>query len=64
MSCKKPARNAPCLCGSGKKYKHWCYRTRGAGDLDLGTEQQQPHGLSNERLVRRGEVGLDLVAEF
>ncbi len=25
MSRKKVSRNAPCLCGSGKKYKHCCY---------------------------------------
>jgi hypothetical protein len=26
MSRKKVSRNAPCPCGSGKKYKHCCYR--------------------------------------
>jgi hypothetical protein len=26
MSRKKLSRNAPCPCGSGKKYKHCCYR--------------------------------------
>jgi hypothetical protein len=26
MARKKVSRNAPCLCGSGKKYKHCCYR--------------------------------------
>ena len=27
MARKKLSRNAPCPCGSGKKYKHCCYRT-------------------------------------
>lgn len=26
MPRKKLSRNAPCPCGSGKKYKHCCYR--------------------------------------
>lgn len=26
MARKKLSRNAPCFCGSGKKYKHCCYR--------------------------------------
>ncbi len=36
MSPKRLSRNAPCPCGSGKKYKHCCY----AGDLedDLGPD--------------------------
>ena len=27
MARKRPSRNAPCPCGSGKKYKHCCYGT-------------------------------------
>jgi hypothetical protein len=39
---KKLSRNAPCPCGSGKKYKHCCYRNTGAGELDLGRTSQPP----------------------
>ena len=40
MSHKKISRNAPCPCGSGKKYKHCCY---GKGvENDLGAGRQQP----------------------
>ena len=41
MSRKKVSRNDPCPCGSGKKYKHCCCRTRGTGDLEA-VPQQQP----------------------
>ena len=40
MPRKKPSRNAPCPCGSGKKYKHCCYG-KGVED-DLGSGRQQP----------------------
>ena len=40
MSRKRISRNAPC--GSGKKYKHCCYRSTGEGELDLGASPQQP----------------------
>jgi SEC-C motif len=42
MSSKKLSRNDPCPCGSGKKYKHCCYRTRDEGDLDFGASPQPP----------------------
>jgi hypothetical protein len=42
VSPKKLSRNAPCPCGSGKKYKHCGYRNRGEGDLDLGASPQPP----------------------
>jgi SEC-C motif len=42
MPRKKVSRNDPCPCGSGKKYKHCCYRSRGEGDLDLGPSPQPP----------------------
>jgi hypothetical protein len=41
MSRKKVSRNDPCPCGSGKKYKHCCYRNRGAGDLGSGQPPPQ-----------------------
>src|ERR1700689_2769181 len=40
MSRKKVSRNDPCPCGSGKKYKHCCYRKDG-GD-DPASNQRQP----------------------
>jgi hypothetical protein len=40
MSRKKLSRNAPCPCGSGKKYKHCCY---GQGfEEGLGRQARQP----------------------
>jgi hypothetical protein len=42
MSRKKLSRNAPCPCGSGKKYKHCCYAKDIEDDLSLGAGQQQP----------------------
>ena len=42
MPHKKVSRNAPCPCGSGKKYKHCCYRNRAASDPDFGASPQQP----------------------
>jgi hypothetical protein len=41
MSRKKVSRNDPCSCGSGKKYKHCCYRNRGAGDQEAGQPPPQ-----------------------
>jgi hypothetical protein len=42
MPRKKPSRNAPCPCGSGRKYKNCCYGQGVEGDLALGSAQQQP----------------------
>jgi hypothetical protein len=42
MSRKKISRNDPCPCGSGKKYKHCCYRHKREGDIDLEVAPQQP----------------------
>src|SRR6516165_7945725 len=42
MSRKKLSRNAPCRCGSGKKYKHCCYGKGVEDDLDLASGRQQP----------------------
>jgi hypothetical protein len=44
MSRKKVSCNDPCPCGSGKKYKHCCYRNRGTGDLEAGQQPQYPIG--------------------
>ena len=41
MSRKKLARNAPCPCGSGKKYKHCCYGKEVEDDLGAGRQQPQ-----------------------
>ena len=38
MTRKKTSRNAPCPCGSGKKYKHCCYGKSVEDDLGLGSE--------------------------
>ena len=38
MARKKISRNDPCPCGSGKKYKHCCYKD----DLGVGSVQRQP----------------------
>jgi hypothetical protein len=42
MSRKKPSRNAPCPCGSGRKYKNCCYGKGVEDDLGLGSARQQP----------------------
>jgi hypothetical protein len=42
MSRKKLSRNAPCPCGSGKKFKHCCYAKGAQDDLGLGSGRQQP----------------------
>jgi hypothetical protein len=42
MSRKKISRNDPCPCGSGKKYKHCCYRKRVRDDLGGASGRQQP----------------------
>jgi SEC-C motif len=39
---KKISRNAPCPCGSGKKYKHCCYGKGVEDDLGLGSGRHQP----------------------
>ena len=41
MSRKRISRNDPCPCGSGKKYKHCCYRHGVEDDLDLVSGRQQ-----------------------
>jgi SEC-C motif len=41
VSCKNLSRNAPCPCGSGKKYKHCCY-CKGEDDLALGPGRRPP----------------------
>ena len=42
MSRKKISRNDPCPCGSGKKYKHCCYRKGVENDLGWASGRQQP----------------------
>jgi hypothetical protein len=45
MPHKKPSRNAPCPCGSGKKYKHCCWRKGvedNEADLELIPKRQRP----------------------
>jgi hypothetical protein len=42
MSRKKVSRNAPCPCGSGKKYKHCCYGKDFEDDLGPVSRRQQP----------------------
>jgi hypothetical protein len=42
MTRKKLSRNAPCPCGSGKKYKHCCYGKGVEDDLGLSSGRQQP----------------------
>ena len=42
MTRKNPSRNAPCPCGSGKKYKHCCYGKGIENDLGRGAARQQP----------------------
>ena len=42
MPRKKLSRNAPCPCGSGKKYKHCCYGKGVEDDLGLESGRQQP----------------------
>jgi len=41
MARKKVSRNAPCPCGSGKKYKHCCYKDV-VDDLGVESGQRQP----------------------
>src|SRR5215831_8629670 len=45
MPPKKPSRNAPCPCGSGKKYKHCCYGKGVEDDLGLGLAQQPQYPI-------------------
>jgi hypothetical protein len=42
MSRKRLSRNAPCPCGSGKKYKHCCYGKGVRGDRGLGSGPRPP----------------------
>ena len=42
MARNRISRNAPCPCGSGKKYKHCCYGKGVEDDLGLGSGRQQP----------------------
>src|SRR5262249_34582117 len=42
MPRKKLSRNAPCPCGSGKKYKHCCYGKGVEDDLGLGAGRREP----------------------
>jgi hypothetical protein len=42
MTRRKVPRNAPCPCGTGKKYKHCCYGQDVEDDLGLGSGRQQP----------------------
>jgi hypothetical protein len=52
MASKKHSRNAPCPCGSGKKYKHCCYGKGVEDDLGLGSHR------STQLLRRMDEMGL------
>ena len=40
MTRKKVSRNEPCPCGSGKKYKHCCYRKDSEQDPGLASGQR------------------------
>ena len=51
MTHKKLSRNAPCPCGSGKKYKHCCYGKGVEDDLGLGFESS---GLAAAHAVHNG----------
>jgi hypothetical protein len=42
MSRKRVSRNAPCPCGSRKKYKNCCWDKGVEDDPDLGSDQQLP----------------------
>jgi hypothetical protein len=42
MPHKKLSRNAPCPCGSGKKYKHCCWGKDFEDDRGLGSAREQP----------------------
>ena len=44
MPHKKVSRNAPCPCGSGRKYKHCCYG-KGEDNLGLGSGQQPQYPI-------------------
>jgi hypothetical protein len=39
MARKKGSRNAPCPCGSGRKYKHCCWGKGSEDDLGAGPQQ-------------------------
>jgi hypothetical protein len=39
---REPSRDAPCPCGSGKKYKHCCYGKGVEGDVGLESGRRQP----------------------
>ena len=54
MSHKKISRNAPCPCGSGKKYKKCCY------GKDFGFEEDEAGNVFHtySSFARGGEIGL------
>jgi hypothetical protein len=42
MPHKRLSRNAPCPCGSDKKYKHWCYGKGVEDDPGVSSARQPP----------------------
>lgn len=67
----KTGRNAPCPCGSGKKYKHCCLpkeeaaaREASAQTKAAAAEAQREHELSLRAALERIEAGLDQAAEL
>src|SRR5262249_42613228 len=55
MSRKKLSRNAPCPCGSGKKYKHCCY--------NKGFEWQQDEAGSVFKSIPMNDAMTDLLEQ-
>ncbi len=53
-----PGRNQPCLCGSGRKYKHCCLRLHGT--LDLSGYSKRTRLIAT--VLVRGERGLRVAA--
>jgi hypothetical protein len=55
MSRKKASRNAPCPCGSGKKYKNCCYRKNfdWETDDDRGPDESLPFSDDLPEIVER-----------
>lgn len=54
MKKKEPSRNTPCPCGSGKKYKHCCYKT----DLKIipAVKKDATFSLDNDTTITRSII--------
>jgi len=59
MKRKETSRNAPCPCGSGKKYKYCCYKT----DLKIipAVKKDATFSLDNDTTITRSVISPDSI---